>query len=66
MTQTAPAESEDLPTGAPRGDEMGDGERVPGAAAVNTRERILDVALDLFIEQGFDGASHKTRAERMP
>jgi AcrR family transcriptional regulator len=64
MTQTAPTESEDLPTGAPRGDEPTDGERAP-EAAVNTRERILDVALDLFIAQGFDGTSLRQIAEQL-
>jgi AcrR family transcriptional regulator len=33
--------------------------------AVNTRERILDVALDLFTEQGFDGTSLRQIAERL-
>ena len=31
----------------------------------NTRERILDVALDLFIEQGFDGTSLREIAEQL-
>jgi AcrR family transcriptional regulator len=33
------------------------------AAHPNTRERILDAALDLFIEQGFDGTSLRQIAE---
>jgi AcrR family transcriptional regulator len=41
----------------------------PGAPAdathANTRERILDVALDLFIEQGFDGTSLRQIAEKL-
>jgi AcrR family transcriptional regulator len=66
VTQTAPAESEDLPTGVTRGDEPGDDNGSPGpAAAGNTRERILDVALDLFIEQGFDGTSLREIAEQL-
>jgi AcrR family transcriptional regulator len=32
---------------------------------VDTRQRILDVALDLFIEQGFDGTSLRQIAERL-
>ena len=31
----------------------------------STRERVLDVALDLFIEKGFDNASLRELAERM-
>ena len=34
-------------------------------AAQGTRERILDVALDLFIEQGYDGSSLREIAERL-
>jgi AcrR family transcriptional regulator len=38
-----------------------------GAApeAASTRERILDVAIDLFTEKGFDGASLREIAERL-
>ena len=35
------------------------------APTKDTRERILDVALDLFIEQGFDGTSLRQIAERL-
>ncbi len=35
------------------------------ATHVDTRHRILDVALDLFIEQGFDGTSLRQIAERL-
>jgi AcrR family transcriptional regulator len=40
---------------------------LPPAAATkaDTRERILDVALDLFTEQGFDGTSLREIAERL-
>ncbi len=34
-------------------------------AAQGTRARILDVALDLFIEQGYDGSSLREIAERL-
>ena len=33
--------------------------------ALDTRQRILDVALDLFIEQGFDGTSLREIAEQL-
>ena len=71
MTQTARAESEDHPADADALDADASvdadpaADPVPGAAAVNTRERILDVALDLFIEQGFDGTSLRQIAEQL-
>jgi AcrR family transcriptional regulator len=34
-------------------------------AATSTRDRILDVALELFIDQGFDGTSMREIAERL-
>jgi AcrR family transcriptional regulator len=34
-------------------------------AGASTRERILDVALDLFTDQGFDGTSMRELAERL-
>jgi len=34
-------------------------------AGASTRERILDVALDLFTDQGFDGTSMREIAERL-
>jgi AcrR family transcriptional regulator len=40
-------------------------ETATGGAPLNTRERILDVALDLFIAQGFDGTSLREIAERL-
>jgi len=36
-----------------------------GQAGASTRERILDVALDLFTDQGFDGTSMREIAERL-
>jgi AcrR family transcriptional regulator len=35
------------------------------SAGASTRERILDVALDLFTDQGFDGTSMREIAERL-
>src|SRR5262249_59685865 len=37
----------------------------PDSRSGNTRERILDVALDLFIAQGFDGTSLREIAQRL-
>jgi AcrR family transcriptional regulator len=37
----------------------------PHHTKADTRERILDVALDLFTEQGFDGTSLREIAERL-
>ena len=69
MTQTARTESDDRPPdpgpGAQDVDESVDADPVSGSATVNTRERILDVALDLFIEQGFDGTSLRQIAEQL-
>ncbi len=45
----------------PTGDDRHGGEQ----AGVSTRERILDVALDLFTDQGFDGTSMREIAERL-
>jgi AcrR family transcriptional regulator len=49
------AASVPAPDGHPGGDQAG----------ASTRERILDVALDLFTDQGFDGTSMREIAERV-
>ncbi|MGA3147760.1 MAG: TetR/AcrR family transcriptional regulator [Acidimicrobiales bacterium] len=45
-------------------EEAGGAEDGPSVAA-STKERILDVALDLFTEKGFDGTSLREIAERL-
>jgi len=55
-------EDEDPP---PAATQAADAEAGPGTRTRDTRERILDVALDLFIEQGFDGTSLRQIAEQL-
>jgi AcrR family transcriptional regulator len=52
---SAPARDDQPSGGQPSGDQAG----------ASTRERILDVALDLFTDQGFDGTSMREIAERL-
>ncbi len=51
----APAQDDHPSSDQPSGDQAG----------ASTRERILDVALDLFTDQGFDGTSMREIAERL-
>jgi AcrR family transcriptional regulator len=48
----------------PRQEASPDG-RSAGAASTSTRERILDIALELFTEQGYDKTSLRDIAERL-
>jgi AcrR family transcriptional regulator len=48
-----------------RDDQPGGGQPGGGQPGASTRERILDVALDLFTDQGFDGTSMREIAERL-
>jgi AcrR family transcriptional regulator len=64
MTQIAPPGSENRPARSHDGAAEVD-VTAPAAASPNTRERILDVALDLFTEQGFDGTSLRQIAEQL-
>jgi AcrR family transcriptional regulator len=52
---TTPARDDQASRNQPSGDE----------ASASTREKILDVALDLFTDQGFDGTSMREIAERL-
>ncbi len=68
MAQTAPAEARALDEGPEEALIGSVTEPGPGPAAsepVDTRQRILDVALDLFTEQGFDGTSLRQIAEKL-
>jgi len=50
----------------PARDDQPSGDQPSGdPAGASTRERILDVALDLFTDQGFDGTSMREIAERL-
>jgi AcrR family transcriptional regulator len=65
-TTTAAATSPPRPTDAPSTAPSGpDANGATAADAGTTKERILDVALDLFIEQGFDKTSLRQIAEKL-
>jgi AcrR family transcriptional regulator len=68
MAQTAPAQAQPHDEGPEEALIDSVTEPGPGLAAsepVDTRQRILDVALDLFTEQGFDGTSLRQIAEQL-
>ncbi len=68
MTQTASAPAQPNPDDQRLVDavtEPGPGVETLETAAPTTRDRILDVALDLFTTQGFDGTSLREVAERL-
>jgi AcrR family transcriptional regulator len=48
-----------------RDDRPSSGQASGDQAGASTREKILDVALDLFTDQGFDGTSMREIAERL-
>jgi AcrR family transcriptional regulator len=57
---------DDQPSGGQGNGGQGSGSQGSGdQAATSTRERILDVALDLFTDQGFDGTSMREIAEQL-
>jgi AcrR family transcriptional regulator len=52
--------------GTPGRDDQASRDQLSGdQAGASTRDRILDVALDLFTDQGFDGTSMREIAERL-
>ena len=55
MGPLADSSPEDAPASAP----------TPGPHSTDTKQRILDVALDLFTEQGYDGTSLRQIAEQL-
>ena len=58
--------SGDQPSGdQPSGDQASGDQAGGDQAGESTREKILDVALDLFTDQGFDGTSMREIAERL-
>jgi AcrR family transcriptional regulator len=62
---TAPA-PDDQPSRGQPGTDQATGDQAKGdQAGESTREKILDVALDLFTDQGFDGTSMREIAERL-
>jgi len=62
---TAPAPDDQPGRGQP-GTDQAKGDQAKGdQAGESTREKILDVALDLFTDQGFDGTSMREIAERL-
>ena len=73
MTQTDAAlaaasepEPDDQPSrDQPSGGQPSGGQGGGGQGGASTRERILDVALDLFTDQGFDATSMREIAERL-
>jgi AcrR family transcriptional regulator len=61
----APAPDDQPGRGQP-GTDQAKGDQAKGdQAGESTREKILDVALDLFTDQGFDGTSMREIAERL-
>jgi AcrR family transcriptional regulator len=61
MAQSQPAKLEDQGRRVTRKAEQPEGVRHPGS----TRERILDIALELFADQGYDKTSLRDIAERL-
>jgi AcrR family transcriptional regulator len=61
----APAREDRPSRGQPSRGQPSRGQPSRDQAGASTREKILDVALDLFTDQGFDGTSMREIAERL-
>jgi AcrR family transcriptional regulator len=59
------AASPPAPDERPSGDQASGDQASGDQVGASTREKILDVALDLFTDQGFDGTSMREIAERL-
>jgi AcrR family transcriptional regulator len=63
---SSPAPGDGSPAdGAEADGALPDRAQVDGAQPMNTRERILDIALDLFIDKGYDKTSLREIAEKL-
>jgi len=62
---SAPAREDQPSDGQATGDQRSGDQGSGDQAAASTRERILDVALNLFTDQGFDATSMREIAERL-
>ncbi len=66
VTQADPAvAARSGPSTAALDDQRSRDQSTGGQAGASTREKILDVAMDLFTDQGFDGTSIREIAERL-
>ena len=65
VAAAAPAPDDQPSRGQPGPDQAAGDQAKGDQAGESTREKILDVALDLFTDQGFDGTSMREIAERL-
>jgi AcrR family transcriptional regulator len=66
LAAASPPVRDERPSADQGSGDQGSGDQGGGdQAGASTREKILDVALDLFTDQGFDGTSMREIAERL-